>query len=75
MFQKVKNSLVQERERLYNLLKEVPYLKPHPSYANFILCEVISGKDAKKLKVNYLLDNLYWKVEKQTKNLFLWTMQ
>lgn len=48
--EKVKNSLVQERERLYNLLKEVPYLKPHPSYSNFILCEVTSGKDAKKLK-------------------------
>ncbi|KAJ6796127.1 histidinol-phosphate aminotransferase, chloroplastic-like [Iris pallida] len=46
----VKNSLVQERERLYNLLKEVPYLKPYQSYSNFILCEVKSGKDPKKLK-------------------------
>ncbi|KAG9444107.1 hypothetical protein H6P81_015447 [Aristolochia fimbriata] len=46
----VKNSLVQERERLYNLLKEVSFLKPFPSYSNFILCEVTSGKDAKKLK-------------------------
>ncbi|CAL9077300.1 histidinol-phosphate aminotransferase, chloroplastic-like isoform X2 [Musa acuminata AAA Group] len=48
--EKVKNSLVQERERLFSLLKEVPYLKPYPSYSNFILCEVTSGKDAKKLK-------------------------
>ncbi|XP_068658838.1 histidinol-phosphate aminotransferase, chloroplastic-like [Aristolochia californica] len=46
----VKNSLVQERERLLNLLKEVTFLKPYPSYSNFILCEVTSGKDAKKLK-------------------------
>ncbi|URD98284.1 Histidinol-phosphate aminotransferase [Musa troglodytarum] len=48
--EKVKISLVQERERLFSLLKEVPYLKPYPSYSNFILCEVTSGKDAKKLK-------------------------
>ncbi|XP_039127668.1 histidinol-phosphate aminotransferase, chloroplastic-like [Dioscorea cayenensis subsp. rotundata] len=48
--ERVKNSLVQERERLYKLLKEVPFLKPFPSYSNFILCEVTCGKDAKKLK-------------------------
>ncbi|KAJ0980549.1 hypothetical protein J5N97_008804 [Dioscorea zingiberensis] len=48
--ERVKNSLVQERERLYNLLKEVSFLKPFPSYSNFILCEVTCGKDAKKLK-------------------------
>ncbi|XP_074576674.1 histidinol-phosphate aminotransferase, chloroplastic-like [Curcuma longa] len=46
----VKNSLVQERERLFSLLKEVPYLNPYPSYSNFILCKVTSGKDPKKLK-------------------------
>lgn len=49
--QNVKNSLVQERERLFSLLKEVPYLNPYPSYSNFILCNVTSGKDPKKLKV------------------------
>ena len=47
----VKNLLLQERERLYNLLKGIPFLKPFPSHANFILCEVTSGKDAKKIKV------------------------
>ncbi|KAG0474238.1 hypothetical protein HPP92_016095 [Vanilla planifolia] len=48
--ERVKNLLVQERERLYKLLEEVPYpeaisklLKLHP-------LEVTSGKDAKKLK-------------------------
>ncbi|XP_057973299.1 histidinol-phosphate aminotransferase, chloroplastic [Malania oleifera] len=46
----VKEALVQERDRLYNLLKEVPFLNPYPSYSNFILCEVTSGMDAKKLK-------------------------
>ncbi|KAM7463304.1 hypothetical protein LguiA_031425 [Lonicera macranthoides] len=46
----VKVALVQERERLYKLLKEVPFLNPYPSYSNFILCEVTSGRDAKKLK-------------------------
>ncbi|KAG0475764.1 hypothetical protein HPP92_015450 [Vanilla planifolia] len=48
--ERVKNLLVLERERLYKLLEEVPYLKPFPSFSNFILCEVTSGKDAKKLK-------------------------
>ncbi|CAH9102738.1 unnamed protein product [Cuscuta epithymum] len=46
----VKVALVQERERLYSLLKEVPCLEPYPSHSNFILCKVTSGVDAKKLK-------------------------
>ncbi|KAL0447093.1 UNVERIFIED_CONTAM: Histidinol-phosphate aminotransferase, chloroplastic [Sesamum latifolium] len=46
----VKVALVQERERLFKLLKEVPFLNPYPSHSNFILCEVASGVDAKKLK-------------------------
>ncbi|KAL5776439.1 hypothetical protein ACOSP7_009365 [Xanthoceras sorbifolium] len=48
--EKVKETLIQERERLFKLLKEVPFLNPYPSYSNFILCEVTSGKEAKKLK-------------------------
>lgn len=48
--EKVKDALVQERERLFSLLKEVPFLNPYPSHSNFILCEVASGMDAKKLK-------------------------
>ncbi|XP_044504282.1 histidinol-phosphate aminotransferase, chloroplastic-like [Mangifera indica] len=46
----VKEMLIQERERLFKLLKEIPFLSPFPSYSNFILCGVTSGKDAKKLK-------------------------
>ncbi|CAI0440857.1 unnamed protein product [Linum tenue] len=46
----VKDALVQERKRLYQLLEEVPFLNPFPSYSNFILCEVKPGMDAKKLK-------------------------
>ncbi|KAI9201666.1 hypothetical protein LWI28_027029 [Acer negundo] len=48
--EKVKETLIQERERLFKLLVEVPFLNPYPSHSNFILCEVTSGKDAKKLK-------------------------
>ncbi|KAL7001527.1 histidinol-phosphate transaminase [Sarracenia purpurea var. burkii] len=48
--EEVKVALVQERERLFKLLKEVPFLNPFPSYSNFILCGVESGMDAKKLK-------------------------
>lgn len=50
----VKNLLVKERERLFNLLKGIPFLKPFPSHSNFILCEVTSGKDAKKIKVCFI---------------------
>lgn len=46
----VKVALVQERDRLFKLLKEVPFLNPYPSHSNFILCEVKSDLDAKKLK-------------------------
>ncbi|KAJ0742108.1 putative histidinol-phosphate transaminase [Helianthus annuus] len=52
--EKVKVALVQERERLFKLLKQVPFLNPYPSYSNFILCEVTNGRDAKKLKVQLL---------------------
>ncbi|GLT58759.1 hypothetical protein SLA2020_316280 [Shorea laevis] len=48
--EEVKEALVNERDRLFKLLKEVPFLNPYPSYSNFILCEVTSGMDAKKLK-------------------------
>ncbi|PAN07843.1 hypothetical protein PAHAL_1G367000 [Panicum hallii] len=46
----VKNLLVKERKRLFDHLKGIPFLKPFPSHSNFILCEVTSGKDAKKIK-------------------------
>ncbi|KAF7811923.1 histidinol-phosphate aminotransferase, chloroplastic-like [Senna tora] len=46
----VKNALVKERGRLFELLKGFSFLRPFPSHSNFILCEVTSGKDAKKLK-------------------------
>ncbi|KAK3170381.1 hypothetical protein Dsin_000201 [Dipteronia sinensis] len=48
--EKVKETLIQERERLFKLLMKVPFLNPYPSHSNFILCEVTSGKGAKKLK-------------------------
>jgi histidinol-phosphate aminotransferase len=41
--------IVEERERLWGLLAQIPYLKPYPSRANFILCRVI-GRDARQLK-------------------------
>ncbi|MBM4432363.1 MAG: histidinol-phosphate transaminase [Chloroflexi bacterium] len=41
--------IVEERERLWRLLVEIPYLKPYPSRANFVLCRVV-GRDARQLK-------------------------
>ncbi len=43
--------IVLERERLYAALREIPWLKPYPSQANFILCQVI-GLDASRLKAD-----------------------
>ena len=44
LMQNVKDALVKEKGRLYQLLKEVPFLRPFPSYSNFILCKVTSVK-------------------------------
>jgi histidinol-phosphate aminotransferase len=41
--------LREERERLFGLLDSIPYLRPVPSQANFILCKVV-GRSAKQLK-------------------------
>ena len=38
-----------ERQRLLTELQNIPYLKPHPTQSNFILCQVI-GRDAATLK-------------------------
>ncbi len=34
--------IVAERERMYNLLADMNFLRPYPSWGNFILCEVQS---------------------------------
>jgi len=41
--------LVSERERLFDGLRTIPFLKPYPSHSNFILCRVVD-RDAKQLK-------------------------
>ena len=38
----VRQKLVDERQRLYALLQDIPFLEPHPSEANYILCQVRS---------------------------------
>ena len=35
--------MIKERERLFDLLSRLDFLKPIPSQANFILCEVTRG--------------------------------
>jgi histidinol-phosphate aminotransferase len=42
--------LKNERDRLLGCLQAIPYLQPHPSHANFILCDV-AGREAKELKL------------------------
>ena len=46
---KVVDLLKTERERMYEELHDIPYLKPYPTCSNFILCQVID-KDALQLK-------------------------
>lgn len=41
--------MVEERERLFSKLQALDFLKPVPSQANFILCEVLRG-DAKTIQ-------------------------
>ena len=36
--------IVTERERLFGKLKELDWLKPYPSQANFILCSLPNGE-------------------------------
>jgi histidinol-phosphate aminotransferase len=47
---RVRDALVTERERLIGLLRDVPFLEPYPSHANFVLCKVTQGRDAKAIK-------------------------
>jgi histidinol-phosphate aminotransferase len=47
--QEVVAQLKVERERLLAALQEIPFLKPYPTRANFILCQVVR-RDAAKLK-------------------------
>jgi histidinol-phosphate aminotransferase len=42
--------IVEERERLFGLLSNIPYLRPYPSRSNFVLCQVV-GRDAHELKL------------------------
>ncbi len=42
-------AIVRERDRLYAALAHVPFLRPYPSHANFVLCRV-EGVDAWALK-------------------------
>ena len=48
---KIVDLLKVERERLLSELQSIPYLKPYPTYSNFILCQVV-GKDAAELKAH-----------------------
>ena len=42
-------AIIAERERLFEELKKLKWLKPFPSQANFILCSVLSG-EARELR-------------------------
>ncbi|KAK9830199.1 hypothetical protein WJX72_010248 [[Myrmecia] bisecta] len=48
--QDVRDRLVSERERLFSQLQGIPFLEPYPSSANFILCKVGAGRDARQIK-------------------------
>lgn len=43
--------IIAERERLYQELSQLEFLRPYPSQANFVLCRVV-GRDARQLKLD-----------------------
>ena len=43
--------MVSERERLADLLAEIPYLRPYPSLSTYVLCRVV-GREARALKTD-----------------------
>jgi histidinol-phosphate aminotransferase len=47
----VGQKIVQERDRLFEGLRTIPFLDPYPSQANFILNKVLE-MDASKLKID-----------------------
>lgn len=49
--QDVREKLVNERERMMQELQAIPYLHVFPSEANFLLCKVTQGYDAKDVKL------------------------
>ncbi|MCU0641459.1 MAG: aminotransferase class I/II-fold pyridoxal phosphate-dependent enzyme [Candidatus Margulisbacteria bacterium] len=55
-------ALVKERERLYNGLKKIDYLRPLRSYANYIFCEVKGSLSSAELTARLLnRDSLFIK--------------
>ena len=49
--QDVREKLVNERGRMMQELQTIPYLHAFPSAANFLLCKVTQGYDAKDVKL------------------------
>ena len=47
--QEICKLIIAERERMFGLLRTIPFLRPYLSQSNFILCRV-DGRDAKRLK-------------------------
>eukprot|EP00775_Hariotina_reticulata_P002731 gene2731-3028_t len=46
----VRDALLSERSKLFQALQDISWLQPYPSQANFILCKVLEGRDAKAVK-------------------------
>jgi histidinol-phosphate aminotransferase len=49
--------IIRERERLFAALEDISWLKPYPSQANFIICQVI-GRDAAQLKADLAAEGI-----------------
>ncbi len=42
--------IITERDKFYDRLKQISWLKPYPSHTNFILCQVVGGRQAIDIK-------------------------
>ena len=47
-------AIAQERARFFKELQKIPYIRPIPSQANYILCEVLKPKKARELAIELL---------------------
>jgi len=56
--ERIGRQIVAERERLLGALREIPWLEPYPSQANFILCRVV-GHDAARLKADLAREGIF----------------
>lgn len=66
------NKIITERERLFNELKELGWLKPYPSRANFILCSLYRDSEPTPSVISRLVPSKARELTKQSPAKEIW---